>query len=674
MSILHNDEGMWLINNLPLERFRTQYGFEPTAQWLERAQKAAGRMSHGSGFFVSANGLFMTNHHVARGFIHAISTPQNDYLKNGFYAPIIQDEIKLPNCPIKVLMNIQDVTARVKAAVKAGATNADSFKAKQAEIARIEKESHEATALISEVVTLYRGAVYHLYQYKQYTDVRLVFTPEAAISDFGGDVDNFEFPRYCLDVTFLRAYENGVPATIKHFFTWSNSACTEGDLVFVSGHPGSTERLSTVTRLISLRNSGVPYILSWVRRTEITLQQFCNRSEENKRKAISELLVVQNTRKVYMGELQALQDPQLIALKVKSEQELREKIAQNPEMQKAYNEAWNEVMRAEKAMLKVREKLNLLENGWAFNTALFGIARLLLRLSVETRKPDHKRLPGYRSGNLSSLKEEIVSPAPIYKDFEEYKLGHALSFLAESLGFDDPLVSAILAGKSPQERAAELVAGTKLDDLNERKRLLDGGQKAINQSTDSMVLLAKLVDSEARRLQKRFETRVQEVREQAYAKIAQAKFALYGTALYPDATFTLRIAFGQIKGYREGNVSIPNHTTIGGAFKHADWHLNKEPWQLPESWERKRAELAQSETPFNFLLTPDIIGGNSGSPVFNSAGEIVGIIFDGNLYSLASAFIYTDEKNRAIAVHAAGIAETLKKVYDAQRLIQELIP
>lgn len=669
---IHGDEGMWLFNDPPRKLLQAKYSFEPTDEWLVHVQQSSVRFnSGGSGSFVSADGLVMTNHHVGADALQKLSTAARDLLAVGYYARTPEEELKCVDLELNVLVSIEDVTERVKAAVKPEMPAAEAQKARRAAMNTIEKESLDRTGLRSDVVTLYRGAIYHLYRYKKYTDVRLVFAPEQAIAFFGGDPDNFEYPRYDLDICFFRAYEDGKPAKVPHYLKWSEGGVGEGDLVFVSGHPGHTDRLNTIAHLEYLRDRVLPYSLDKIRRREVLLRTYSERSLENARRAKDELFGLQNARKARLGGLAGLQDPSVMNLKRSEEKALREAVEGRPELKQTVGSAWGDVASALREWSSFYFAYDLLEDGSAFNTDLFSIARVLVRLADENAKPNAERLREYRESNLESLKQYLFSTAPIYPDLEIVKLGDSLGMYMELAGADNELVRKVLAGKSPQERAALLVEGTRLADVEVRKKLAEGGQKAIENSDDPMIQLARLVDAPARQLRKTYEEKVDEPMRQAYGRIADARFAILGTDTYPDATFTLRLAFGQVKGYRDQGQVLPPWTTIGGAFRHAEVHGSLAPFALPQSWLDHKVSL-NLETPLNFVATPDIIGGNSGSPVVNRKAQIVGIIFDGNSQSLVWDFVYTEEQGRAIAVDSRGILESLRKVYNANRLVDEL--
>jgi hypothetical protein len=548
--------------------------------------------------------------------------------------------------------------------------------ARRAEINNIEKESRDKTGLRTDVVSLYNGGIYNLYRYKRYTDVRLVFAPQKAIAFFGGDPDNFEYPRYDLDICFFRVYENDKPVHVENYLRWSESGASEGDLVFVSGHPGRTERLDTVAHLEYQRDVSVPGGLNLLRRREVLLQNFAERSAENARRAEDELFGIQNSRKAYLGMLAGLQDPAIIAKKEADEKAFREAVNDDPKLKHAYGDAWDQVAATLQTLRTIHDEYNVFAIGpqksaQAFNSDLFDIAIKLVRMAVELPKANSERLREYSDAGLESMKLRLFSDAPIYDDLETVELADSLGMMEEVMGGDNEIVKMVLAGKSPRGRAAELVHGTALKDVAVRKRLADGGLKAINESADPMIQLARQIDPESRRIRKVYEQQVAEPQQQAYTKIANARFAVYGSSVYPDATFTLRLAFGEVKGYTQAGEKIPWDTTLGGTYEHAAAHDDKYPFELPKIWNERKSQLNLS-TPFNFVSTADIIGGNSGSPVINRQGELVGIIFDGNIQSLVLDYLYTDQEARAVAVHSAGILEALGKVYRANRLVSEL--
>ena len=666
------DEGMWTFNNVPRAEIKKRYGFDVTDEWLKKAQLASVRFNNGgSGSFVSANGLVLTNYHIVEDIVNEVSTPAKDYAKEGFVARTRAEEIKAPSLELNVLMSIEDVTARVTGAVKPGMSDAEGFAARRAEISAIEGESTKATGLRSDVVTLYQGGQYNLYRYKKYTDVRLVFVPEFQAAFFGGDPDNFNFPRFNIDMALVRVYENDQPVHPPSYFKWSTAGAKEGELAFVIGHPGSTSRLNTVAHLQDLRDNAIPIVLRLLERREAMLKKYMAMGDEQTRRAQNELNSVQNSIKVYRGQTAGLKDPKLLLLKRADEDRLRKSIAANPERQKMYGDAWDAIAKAHQAYPSYIKERRIFDQAGGFNTALFGFARTLVRLAAENAKPNAERLPEYTDSRRASLELGLYSPAPIHDDFEKLKLADSLGFMVELLGADNALVKQVLNGKSPEARANELIEGTKLKDVAFRKELAAGGNQAIEASTDPMIVLARLVDPKGRELRKRFESEVTGVERTNYAKIARARFDTEGTKLYPDATFTLRLSYGAVKGYMENGKKIAPFTTLGGLYDRAAGFKYEFPYNLPPRWMEKKSAVNLS-TPFNLVTTNDIIGGNSGSPTINQNGELVGLIFDGNIQSLVGDFIYDESVNRAISVDVRAMQEVLRKVFDANEIADEL--
>jgi hypothetical protein len=665
------DEGMWLYSDPPRTQLKERYNFDATPEWLEHLQKSSVRFnSGGSGSFISEDGLILSNHHVGADTLQKVSAEGHDYLKNGFHAKSLAEEIKAPDLELNVLMSIEDVTARVNAAVKPGASDEESFKERRAVMAAIEKESKDKTGERSDVVTLYQGGRYHLYRFKRYTDARVVFAPAQQVAFYGGDPDNFEYPRYDLDVCFFRAYEDGKPAKIQNYLKWSQTGTKDGDLVFVSGHPGRTSRLFTMAELDYVRDSQMPRSLQRLFRMEVNLLSYSERSQENERRAKEDLFGVQNSRKARKGGLAGLLDPELMEKKAAEEKALREKIRAREDLRDTLT-AYDRIAVAQKVIAENARAYNLLEGGAAFHSELFGIARTLLRAGEERPKPNGERLREFTEAGRESLEFALFSDKPIYNDLEELQLTDSLTYLAEEMGFSSPLVQKVLAGKSPAARAVELVTGSKMHDVAFRKKLYEGGQAAVDAEDDPMIALARSVDGEARALRKVMEAQG-EAKQQSHAKIGKARFAIEGASSYPDATFTLRLAFGTVKGYEEGGKQIPAHTTFAGLYERDKDHENQPPFDLPKIWLDAKSKI-DLPTPLNFVCTADIIGGNSGSPVVDRKGEFVGIIFDGNIQSLVLDFAYTDTQARAVSVDSRGIVEALKKVYSADALVSELM-
>jgi Peptidase S46 len=674
------DEGMWLFNNPPLKQFKEKYQFEPSPQWFEHLQKASVRFnSGGSGSFVSARGLCITNHHVGANALQKASSEQHNYLKEGFYAKTKAEEIKCADLELNVLMSIEDVTAQVNAGVKGGMSAEAAAKARENAIAQVEKESKDKTGLRSDVVTLYQGGAYHLYRYKRYDDVRIVFAPEQQMAFYGGDPDNFEYPRYDLDICIFRVYENGQPAKIEHYLKWNSNGPNDGDLTFVSGSPGRTERQLTVDELIDRRDREVPTWLQMFNRREVLLNAWGQRSFENARRARDDLFGDQNNRKRYDGYVAALFDPEIWSAIEAREKKLRDAISRDPKLKSTIG-AYDRIRKAQAELVKIAPLYDYLEQerpitiGYrgprAFYGTLFKYARLLTRALDERAKPNGERIAEFRDSAKESLELSLFSTEPVYDDYEILRLTDSLIDFAEKFGGNDPLLKRVLAGKSPHARAVELVSGTKLKGLEFRKNLYGKSAAALQTVHDPMLDLARMIDGPAREARKAHEAQ-EEIKRQAYREIAKACFALEGSNTYPDATFTLRLSYGKVLGYEEDGKQIPPFTDFAGLYRRAAEHDNRPPFNLPQRWIDRKAQLSPA-TKFNFVSDADIIGGNSGSPVVNKANEFVGIIFDGNIQSLVLDCIFSDKQARAVSVDAAAITEALRKVYDAGTLADEL--
>ncbi|MBY0371162.1 S46 family peptidase [bacterium] len=654
------DEGMWLFNNLPEKHLKDTYGFEVTPEWKEHAMKSSVRFNvGGSGSFISSDGLVLTNHHVGADALHKSSDAKHDYLKTGFYAKSRGKEIAAKDLELNQLEAITDVTAQVQAAVK-GKTGPEAAAARAKVIGEIEKEAFEKTKLRSDVVTLYQGGEYHLYQYKVYTDVRLVFAPEQSIAFFGGDPDNFEFPRHNLDMCIFRVYENGKPANIQHYLKWSDKGVQEGDLIFVSGHPGRTNRMYSMDALSFLRDYQFKYLLGRLHRRENILNLFRQESAANEQIAADDFFGTQNSRKAYTGMSQGLQDLNLFRTKQAAEYALQSQIMTRHPGDNELLDAWKQLANAQEAHKKILVRRALLSTGHAFDSRLFQIARLLMR---------HSSTEG---AGRASLEQDLFSTAPISKELDIALLTDSLQVFSDTFGSRSPLVTQVLHGRKSDEIARELVEGSSLDDVNVRKLIAKGGKAALKASYDPMIQLAMAMDGAAKRAEKDYQTKVAEVERQAYAKIAGAIFEIRGKTTYPDATFTLRLSFGTVKGYTDSaKKAVAAQTTFSGLFDEESQHSGHYPWELPTTWKRAKDQLNPA-TPFNFVSTADIIGGNSGSPVLNREGELVGLIFDGNIESLTANYVYDDKVSRAVSVHSAGMLEALQKVYGAQGLAKEL--
>ncbi|MBC7883602.1 MAG: S46 family peptidase [Anaerolineae bacterium] len=662
------EEGMWTYDNFPSQAVAQKYGFKPTQDWLDHVRLSSVRLAGGcSGSFVSPSALVMTNHHCASDCIQQLSTAKRDFIVSGFLARTAPEEQKCPDIELNTLTNIEDVTARVTKAV-AGLSGKDFNDAKKAEISRIEQSCGADTKIRCDVVTLYQGGRYNLYRYKRYQDVRLVFAPEFPIAFFGGDPDNFNFPRYDLDVSFLRAYENGKPAQVKDYLKWNAQGASENELVFVSGNPGSTQRLLTISQLEFLRDVSIPTRLKLYAELRGIYTQFGKQGLEQKRISQEPLFGIENSFKALNGEEEALLDKSFFAQKVAEEQALVTQMINDPAKLALYGNAWGEIAKAQVAYKQIYKPYFFIERRNGFSSELFKIARNLVRGGEERGKPNGKRLSEFTEASLPRLTQQLFSSAPIYKELEEVDLTFALTKLRENLGVDHPDVLKVLGKDSPETLAKKVIAGSKLFDIAYRKKLWEGGNQAVLASQDPMIKLALLVDPEARALRKQYEDTVEAPEKKNGALIAKLLFAIKGTSTYPDATFSLRLSYGTVKGYQENGQMVKPFTTMGGAFDRA---TGQDPFALPASWLAAKNRLDLS-TPFNFVSTTDIIGGNSGSPVINSKGEAVGLIFDGNIQSLGGAFGFDPRVNRSVAVTTNALTEALGKIYRADRIVKEL--
>lgn len=669
-TIATADEGMWLYNQPPKDKIKAKYGFDLTQQWLDHVRLSSVRFNNGgSGSFVSPNGLTFTNHHVGAACVQQLSTEGHDYIKQGFYAKTQAEEAKCPNLELNQLVGIEDVTTQINAGVKPGMSAAEAGQAQRAAMSQVEKDCSTSTGLRCDVVIFYSGEVYNLYKYKKYTDVRLVFAPEFDIAFFGGDPDNFTYPRYDLDITFFRVYENGTPAHLDNYLKWSSSGVKDGDLIFVSGHPGSTGRLLTMAQLEFLRDVQYPGVLKYLSRRVELLQNFSKESEENARIAKEDIFGLQNSQKAITGYQSGLLDKSIMEQKSADESNLQTSFKANPKNAGA-SDPWNEIAQAMRTQQSIYARLTYLERLRGF-PRLVQIARHLVRAAEEKPKANADRLREFRDSALPSLEQQMFSTEPTYKNLDIVQLTDALSEMQSTLGDDNADVQKILDGKTPADAATQLIDDTKLDDVAIRKQLYDGGQSAIDASTDPLIKAMRMIDADARNVRKEYEDKVDSVVRRDGAAIAKARFAQSGFTQPPDATFTLRLSYGQVKGYDESGKAIPFDTNIGGAYQHAAEHGNQPPYNLPDSWMKSKSSL-NLKTPLNFVSTADIIGGNSGSPTVNKQGEVVGIIFDGNIQSLPWNFAYSDKQGRAVSVDSRGIQEALRKIYGATALADEL--
>jgi hypothetical protein len=667
----HANEGFWPFNRIPKAAIKQALGVDLSDQWIQRVQQASVRFPNGSGSFVSPEGLVLTNHHVSLDLLHKMSTPERDYATKGFLAADRNQELKAADLELMSLQKIEDVTAKVNEAVKPEMSSTETLAARRSAIAAIEKDSQDKTGLEAEVVTLYQGGQYHLYLYKKFTDVRLVFAPEFDAAFYGGDPDNFTFPRYCLDMTIWRVYENGKPFQTKNYLPWSTVGVKEGDAVFTSGHPGATQRLNTVAHLEFLRDQALPLSINAFTQIRESLDAYMKQGPEQARQANDEFFGIENSLKSWHGQIGGLKDTTTMNKKRADEKSLRDRVNATPELKAKYGDAWDRVAKARAALPPYNLERVFFESGLGPYTQYFMLARTLVRWTDESAKPNGQRLPEYSDARKAAIERQVGSEAPIYPGVEQAKLEAGLAAMEQMVGVDNPLVKQVLAGKTPRARAAELVAGTKMGDAAARKALLAGGKAAVAASKDPFIELARLIDPRARELRTKYDNEVLGVERDAYSKIAQAVFASQGDAAYPDGTFTLRLSYGQVKGYTENGKPVTPFTEIRGLYIRGDEHKQKPPYKIADSWMKARSSINPT-TPFDFVSTNDIVGGNSGSPVINVKGELVGLIFDGNIQSLPGYFVYDAAVNRAVSVDARGMLEALRTVYKAGWVAEEL--
>ncbi len=676
LPALQAEEGMWTFDNLPLKQLKAAYGFEPTQAWLDHLRLASLRFPGGSGSFVSDEGLVLTNHHVVRGYLQRLSTPERDLLKDGFVARTRAEEIKVPGLELMQLVALEDISARVAAAAKGAKSEAEALRAREREIQKARREKAEATGLTVEPVLLYQGGETWLYSYRKFTDVRVVMAPELSAARFGGDHDNFTYPRHHLDFTLLRAYDQGQPVRPEHHLRWSQSGLKAGELSFISGHPGSTSRLLTVAQMDLAREVQLPLQIAGMERRRAMLEAFAQRGFAERALVGGQIYGIDNGLKATRGYLAGLKDAEAMARVAKAEADLRARVQADPGLRAQAGASWTRVAQAAQAARALaREQAMVNTRG----SELLATALHLVRLPAEGAKPEAQRLPEYAEAALPELKARLIRPRPTpYRaDLELHLLTAGLKEAQEQLGAGHPFVKALLGGRSPETVAREAVEGSKLQDPAEVKRLLEGGAAALATSADPMLALAHRLDPEQRRLRARMESEVDgPIREHA-ARIARARFAVLGRDTYPDATFTLRLTFGVPAGYPANGTLIQPFTTLHGLFDRfegwggATFNLDRETWRLGTRWlnAKPRLDLA---TPYNFASTHDIIGGNSGSPVVDTRGELVGLAFDGNLESLGGRYFYEGRANRTVNVDARAILEVLRKVYDAGPVADEL--
>lgn len=637
------DEGMWTFENPPLAILKERYDFEPDQAWFDHLRLSSVRLnSGGSGSFVSPNGLVMTNHHVALESVQKLSEEGTDRVVNGFYAATREEELACPDLEINVLISTEDVTARVQAADDA-----------MDEMDKIEEEESNSTGLRCDVETMYQGGMYTIYRYKQYTDVRLVWSPELEVGFYGGDPDNFTYPRFNLDASFFRVYEDGEPIDSPAHLEWSAHGATDGELVFVSGNPGSTLRLNTMAQLETYRDAIYPMVLRGLTNRRTRILEYTSKGEEEQRRAKDELFGIENSLKALTGELDALRDDEIMADKAAKEAAFLE------------TEAGQEVKDAFEQIVQTQQAFSMVYPTFALSAVQSRIFDLMMELV------NYVTTPATNTGLRQTQELALFSEAPIYEDLERVLIASDLQEALDSLGGDNPVVRALLQGRSPQEQADYLVTNTGLTDLESRRQLATMDINGLLTAGEPMIQV--LFDLERSRMPLIQQSQaIRRIEEELAERIAAARFKAYGKNTYPDATFTLRLSFGVVKGYEQGTREIPYKTTFGGLFDRHDSFDGREPYSLPQRMLDARSELDMS-TPLNFVCTADIIGGNSGSPVVNRDNQVVGLIFDGNIESLIGRFTYDERQARSVAVHSSGIIEALRVVYKAEGLVREIL-
>lgn len=675
-SQAHADEGMWTLNNFPKAALKQKYGVDISDAWLQRTQRSITRHESGcTGSFISAEGLVLTNHHCVMECLSEISSAGNDYVDNGYNAGGRSNERKCPTEMLSVLIDTENVTDKVNAAT-AGLADAKANEARKQALSRLEagctaasKKNRGTGPLACESVTLYQGGQYFLYRYKRYDDVRLVFAPDNAISAFGGDPDNFNFPRWCLDFSLLRVYENGRPARTPDHLPWRIEGPAAGEAVFVAGHPGTTNRSFTVSQLKFQRDVSVPSFIS--RNSEIRgrLIQWGKTGEEPLRIIQDTLVGYENSLKVYRGFQLALNDDALFAHKAEQEQDLRTRAAANSTLDGKIGSEWDDISAAQDRYRQIYDRYLFLESGAGFNSKLFTYARQLVRGAAERPKRNELRLREYADSNLPKIASSLLATTPVHADFEQVTLSFSLDKLREILGPDAAVVRSLLSSESPDSLANKLITNSKLADPAVRKALWDGGAAAVESSTDAMIVLARQIDPDARAVRKIYEDEVQAPVASGQERIAKARFAVLGTNIYPDANFTLRVSYGAVQGWKEKGEDVQPFSRLSRLYERT---TGKDPFRLTQAWLDARGRL-DPNTPFNYVTTNDIVGGNSGSPLIDAQGRVVGLAFDGNIHSIAGSYWYDERVNRAVAVHPMIIIKALRDVYGAGTIADEIL-
>ncbi len=664
------DEGMWTYDAIPFKQIEERYGFKPSQEFLDHLRLSSVNI-YASSSFVSKDGLILTNHHVALFAAQMLSTPEHNFVKEGFVAENIDKELPIPGISVRVLVEIKDVTKEIEESVRKDSSSQEAKEEREKKIASIEGECLKKEGLKGEVVSLFGGAKYSLYKYKEYKDVRLVMIPELQAAFFGGDYDNFTYPRYDLDFAFLRAYENGKPVKVENYLKTNLNGIKDGDLVFVSGHPHDTNRLETLSMLEFRRDFSMPFELDRLYKLRVLLKEYSSKGVENERRARTMLYYVENGIKSLEGEFKGLKDENLMAKKRKQEESLINAIENDEKLKNKYGDAFKEIENCLIWEKKHNKDLKFKLRLWYEGSGLFAYASKVLTYSEEISKPDSERLKGYNDADLQDFATEIIAPTPIYKDLEELLLAFNLKELENGTGKDDEFVKTVLQGKTPEVLAKEVIEGTKFDDPDFRKALIDKQGKKVAKCKDPLLELARRINPTMREWEKLYKDNVEAVEEDALTKIAKAQFEVYGIDTYPDGTGSLRLAFGKIAGYPQESTLIPPFTTFYGLFDRSYGFGNRGDFAIPERLEKNRDEV-DLKTPLNFVCTADITGGNSGSPVVDKEGNLVGLVFDGNNQSHPNTFVYDEYQARCVAVDIRAIIESLRKIYKADNIADEM--
>ncbi len=669
-SPLFAAEGMWTLDNLPVADLEKNYQFKPTAEWIQKSMRSAVRLAGGcSGSFVSPDGLVLTNHHCVISCVEDLSSKEQDLVNKGFLAQSRSEEKQCPGMEVNRLDKTDDVTARMHK-VLTGLTGKAFSDAKKAEQSRIEKEcvGDAGDKRRCDIVELYGGGQYHVYQYTRYQDVRLAFSPEYAAGFFGGDPDNFNFPRYNLDMSLLRVYEGGKPIANSDWFPINPKGAKENELVMTLGHPGTTQRLLTMTELETQRDLVLPFRLIFASEYRGLLLQYSREGEEQARIAQTELTLIENGIKARTGMFQALLSPAVMQQKRADETAFQNWVSADANRTQQYGNPWKTISDTQTAWRNLYLDYVMIELGLGSLSQQVTWARTLVRGTTEREKPDAERLREFSQAALPGVQAGLLAETPLYPEFEQLKLSWSLSKLREKLGVDNPVVKRILGKDSPESLAQKIVSKSKLGDAKLRKQLWEGGATAVKNSADPAIQLARVLDEYGRKLREQFDHQIEPAQKAAAEQLAKARFAFKGTAVYPDATFSLRLSHGVIRGWDERGTPVKPFTDIGGLFNRATEY---DPFKLADTWVSAQKKV-DHKARFNQVSTNDIVGGNSGSPLINARGELVGLIFDGNIQSLGGSYFYDESVNRAVSVHTAAISEALKKVYKADDLVKEL--